>query len=200
MAREAGSTTSAPEAELVRRAQAGDTSSFDQLVEAHYSAVYSAAYRMLNDPSSASDATQTAFIRAFEALASFRGASAFGTWLYRIVMNVCLDELRKRRHQPVSLVPDDDEEDSLEERDIPDDSDEPGLLAEQRERQGIVQEAISRLPEDYRAIIVLYDIRGFSYQEIGAMLDIPLGTVKSRLNRARNALRDEMAPYLELFR
>lgn len=199
MSRDGRSAAGAPESELVRRAQGGDTSSFDRLVEAHYSAVYNAAYRMLNDPSSACDATQTAFIRAFEALHSFRGASAFGTWLYRIVMNVCLDELRKRRNQPVSLVPDDDDEDSLEERDIPDDSDEPGMLAEQRERQAVVQAAIERLPEDYRAIIVLYDIRGFSYQEIGEVLDIPLGTVKSRLNRARNALRDEMAPYLELF-
>lgn len=192
--------TGASESELVRRAQSGDSLSFDRLVEAHYATVYSTAYRMLGDSSSASDATQTAFLRAFEALDSFRGASAFGTWLYRIVMNVCLDELRKRRNQPVSLVAEDEEEDSLEERDIPDEAEEPAGLVEQRERQAIVQAAIGQLPEDYRAIIVLYDIRGLSYQEISEVLGVPLGTVKSRLNRARHALRELMAPHLELFR
>lgn len=192
--------TGASESELVRRAQSGDSSSFDRLVEAHYATVYSTAYRMLGDSSSASDATQTAFLRAFEALDSFRGASAFGTWLYRIVMNVCLDELRKRRNQPVSLVAEEEEEDSLEERDIPDEAEEPAGLVEQRERQAIVQAAIGQLPEDYRAIIVLYDIRGLSYQEISEVLEVPLGTVKSRLNRARHALRELMAPHLELFR
>ena len=114
-------------------------------------------------------------------------------------MNVCLDELRKRRNQPVSLVAEDEEE-SLEERDIPDEAEEPAGLVEQRERQAIVQAAIGQLPEDYRAIIVLYDIRGLSYQEISEVLEVPLGTVKSRLNRARHALRELMAPHLELFR
>ena len=190
----------ASERELIDRAQSGDTSCFDRLVEAHHSTLYNAAYRMLGDSSSAADATQVALVRAWEALSSFRGDSAFTTWLYRIVMNVCLDEIRRRRGQPVSLVAEDAEEDELEERDIPDESDEPGMRAEQRERQEIVQAAIGRLPEDYRAIIVLYDIRGLSYQDISVALEIPLGTVKSRLNRARNALRDEMAPHLELFR
>ena len=108
------SVSQVPEAELVKRAQEGDSASFDQLVEAHYSAVYNAAYRMLNDHSAAADATQTALIRAFEALDSFRGASAFSTWLYRIVMNVCLDDIRKQRNRPLSLVTDDGEEEAEE--------------------------------------------------------------------------------------
>ncbi len=187
------------EAKLMELAQAGDAASFDQLVEAHYVAVYNTAYRMLGDADAACDATQTAFIRAFDALKSFRGASAFSTWLYRIAMNVCLDDLRRRKHQPLSLVTEESEESSPEEREIPDESDEPGAKAEQRERQVIVQQAIGRLPKDYRAIVVMYDIRGLSYQDICEALDVPLGTVKSRLNRARHALREEMQPHLELF-
>ncbi len=188
------------EARLIEQSRAGNTSSFDRLVEAHYTAVYNAAFRMLSDPDSAADATQTTFIRAFDALANFRGDSAFSTWLYRITMNVCLDELRKRKNQPLSLVTEDSEDDTSEEREIPDEADEPGARAEQLERQTIVHEAIGRLPEDYRTIVVLYDIRGLSYQEISEVLEIALGTVKSRLNRARLALREEMKPHLELFR
>lgn len=187
------------EAKLMELAQVGDASSFDQLVEAHYVTVYNTAYRMLGDADAACDATQTTFIRAFDALKSFRGASAFSTWLYRIAMNVCLDDLRRRKHQPLSLVTEESEDAPPEEREIPDEADEPGAKAEQRERQTIVQQAISQLPDDYRAIIVMYDIRGLSYQEICEALDIPLGTVKSRLNRARHALREEMEPHLELF-
>ena len=187
------------EAKLMELAQAGDASSFDQLVEAHYVTVYNTAYRMLGDTDAACDATQATFIRAFDALSSFRGASAFSTWLYRITMNVCLDDLRRRKHQLLSLVTEESEDASPEEREIPDEADEPGAKAEQRERQVIVQQAIGQLPDDYRAIIIMYDIRGLSYQEICEALDIPLGTVKSRLNRARHALREEMEPHLELF-
>lgn len=192
--------TGASERELIRRAQRGDAESFDQLVEAHYRAVYNTAYRMLDDFHAAADATQVTFLRAFENLPSFRGASALGTWLYRIVMNVCLDELRKRRHQPASLIAEDEEEKDPQEREIPDESGDPESLAEQQERQRLVQQAIGRLPEDYRAIIVLYDLRGLSYQQISQVLGVPLGTVKSRLNRARQALREELRPYLELLR
>lgn len=190
-----------PEAALIRRAQKGATVSFDRLVDAYYSTVYNIAYRMLGDSQTAADATQVAFLKAFEALPGFRGDAAFKTWLYRIVVNVCLDEIRRREHQPLSLTTEEDEgEPPLVERDVPDESDEPAGLVEQRERQEIVHLALARLPEDFRAIIVLYDLNGLSYQEIGEALQIPLGTVKSRLNRARHALREQLEPNLELFR
>jgi len=187
------------QAATIRAAQRGDGHAFDRLVDAHYRSVYNTAYRMLGAESAASDATQATFLKVYEALGSFRGDASFSTWLYRITMNVCLDDLRRRRNEPLSLTDEDEEGEPTGERDLPDESDEPGRTAEQRELQRLVHEAIGRLPEDFRTVIVLYDIRGLSYQDIGAALDIPLGTVKSRLNRARHALREEMAGHLELF-
>ncbi len=187
------------EADLIRAARAGDADAFDRLVQAHYSSVYNIAYRMLSTPSAASDATQTTFVRVFEAITSFRGDASFGTWLYRITMNVCLDQLRRRKNQPLSLTDEDEDGELAGERELPDLTDEPSGTAEQRELQELVHEAIGRLSEDFRTVIVLYDIRGLSYQEVAQVLAIPLGTVKSRLNRARLALRDEMEPWVELF-
>lgn len=187
------------EAAEIRAAQAGDRRAFDRLVDAHYRSVYNTAYRMLGAESAAADATQATFLKVYEALGSFRGDSSFSTWLYRITMNVCLDDLRRRKHEPLSLTDEDDDGEPTGERDLPDESDEPARSAEQKELAELVHAAIGRLPEDFRTVIVLYDIRGLSYQEIGEVLAIPLGTVKSRLNRARNALRDEMAGHLELF-
>lgn len=187
------------DAQLVARAKAGDRRSFDLLVQSHYTLVYNTAYRMLGDTSSAEDATQMAFIRAYRSLSRFRGNSAFSTWLYRIVSNVCLDRLRKRRDDVVGLDVSYDEDSEAQERPLPDESAEPATNAERSELQRIVHRAISQLPEDHRMVLVLYDITGFSYEEIAGILQIPLGTVKSRLNRARLALRDVIAPDLELF-
>lgn len=199
MAEDSSSTLTETEQALIRRAQKGITASFDRLVDAHYSTVYNITYRMLGEGQSASDATQVAFVRAFEALPGFRGEAAFKTWLYRIAINVCLDEIRRRESAPLSLTAEHEQEEAPTEREIPDQSDEPAGRAEQRERQEMVHRALARLPEDFRSIIVLYDINGLSYQEISDTLRIPLGTVKSRLNRARHALRDELEPHLELF-
>lgn len=187
------------EPDLIQAAQEGKREAFDVLVEVHYRGVYNTAYRMLGASSAASDATQAVFVRVWEALSSFRGDATFRTWLYRITMNVCLDEIRRRKKEPLSLTEDDDEGEPAGERDMPDHSDEPARTTEQRELQRLVQDAIVRLPEDFRTVIVLYDLRGLSYQEISETLEIPLGTVKSRLNRARQALREEIAPFAELF-
>lgn len=194
-----GAAANRSETELIRASSEGDADAFDRLVEAHYRSVYNTAYRMLRTPGAAADATQATFVRVWEALSSFRGDASFSTWLYRITMNVCLDELRRRKNQPLSLTEEDDDGEPAGERDMPDLSDEPAGTAEQRELQKLVHEAIARLSEDFRAVIVLYDLRGMAYQEISEVLDIPLGTVKSRLNRARAALREEMEPWAELF-
>jgi RNA polymerase sigma-70 factor (ECF subfamily) len=194
-----GAAANRSEAELVRAAKAGDAEAFDRLVEEHYRSVYNTAYRMLRAPSAASDATQATFVRVWEALSSFRGDASFSTWVYRITMNVCLDELRRRKKRPLSLTEEDEDGEIAGERDMPDLSDEPSSTTEQRELQELVHQAIGRLSEDFRAVIVLYDIRGLSYREMSEVLDVPLGTVKSRLNRARQALREEMEPWVELF-
>jgi len=199
MAEDSSPKLTQTESALIRRAQKGITVSFDRLVDEHYSTVYNISYRMLGEAQSASDATQVAFVRAFEALSGFRGEAAFKTWLYRIAVNVCLDEIRRRESGPLSLTTEDERGESPVEREIPDESDEPAGRAEQRERQEVVHAALTCLPEDFRAIIVLYDINGLSYQEISDTLQVPLGTVKSRLNRARHALREELEPHLELF-
>lgn len=197
MARGGRSPANRSEPDLIKAAQEGDREAFDSLVEAHYSNVYNTAYRMLGAPSVASDATQSVFVRVWEALSSFRGDASFSTWLYRITTNVCLDELRRRKSEPLSLTEDDDE--PAREREVPDFSDEPARTAEERDLQRLVHDAISRLSEDFRVVVVLYDLRGLSYQEISEVLNVPLGTVKSRLNRARQALRQEIAPHMELF-
>jgi len=187
------------DSQLVGKAKSGDRRSFDLLVKQNYLLVYNTAYRMLGDSATAEDATQTAFVRAYRSLNRFRATSAFSTWLYRIVCNVCLDIIRTHKAETVSLEVVYDDGDEPQQRPLPDESAEPGAHLEQSERQQLVHRAISQLSEDYRAVLVLYDITGLSYEEIAEALAVPLGTVKSRLNRARLALKDIIAPDMELF-
>ncbi len=187
------------EVELIRRSQAGDRGSFDLLVRQHYQRAYNIAYRMLSDDDRAADATQAAFVRAFRGLDDFRAEASFSTWLYRIVTNVCLDHIRQAPKQPASLTLLADDETTLEQRAIPDEQADPAVQAEQRQRQQIVHAALQRLTGEHRAVVVLYDLNGFSYQEIAQMLDIAPGTVKSRLNRARLALKEQLQQHWELF-
>jgi RNA polymerase sigma-70 factor (ECF subfamily) len=181
---------------LIEQAQAGDRRSFDRLVERAYPLVFNTAYRILGDHDLAADATQTALVRAYRSLHTFRRSSSFSTWLYRIVTNVSLDMVRKRKRQAQSLTVDTDE-DQQTERDVPDESAAPESRVLEGELQRQVHEALDRLRPEHRVVLVLYDLAGFSYDEIAQMLRLPLGTVKSRLNRARNALREEMAEYGE---
>lgn len=187
------------EAEVIRRCQAGDTASFDLLVQQHYQLAYNIAYRMLGDAHRAADATQAAFVRAFQGLNKFRAEASFSTWLYRIVTNVCLDKVRQADKQPASLTLLADDETTLQQRDIPDEQADPAVRAQQHQRQQLVHAALQRLTAEHRAVVVLYDLNGFSYQEISQMLDIPAGTVKSRLNRARLILKKHLQEHLELF-
>ena len=175
---------------LILRAQAGDRCSFDRLVETSYALVFNTAYRILGDRDAAADATQTAFVRAYRSLHTFRRSSSFTTWLYRIATNVCLDTVRRQARQAQSLTADDDQ---LTEREVPDHRAEPERALLQGELQRAVHRALQRLSTEHRTVLVLYDLAGFSYEEIAEVLKLPLGTVKSRLNRARNALREEMS-------
>jgi RNA polymerase sigma-70 factor (ECF subfamily) len=182
-------------AQLVARAQGGDREAFDRLVDETYAMIYATAYRLTGDVESAADATQDAYVRAYNSLQTFRGSASFSTWMYRIVVNVSLDALRRRSRAPEPLIVADEEQER--EMDVVDASADPHAAAETRELQQIIACGLQQLSSDHRAVLVLFDINGLSYEEIAGILNIPLGTVKSRLNRARLALRKVIAPQLE---
>ena len=187
---------------LIERCQQGDLKAFDRLVDKYASWVYQIAFRMTNDRDDADDIAQEAFIRAFSAISKFKQRSSFSTWLYRIAVNVCHDELkrRKRAPQPMSaLQSEDDSEDPIAQL-AANESSDPAEIVEARERQRAVQQAIGSLPEHYRMVLILRDLQGLSYEEIAQVVGDRVGTVKSRINRARLALREKLEPNMELFR
>ncbi|MEX1045882.1 MAG: sigma-70 family RNA polymerase sigma factor [Actinomycetota bacterium] len=164
------------DAGLVRRFVAGDEDAFDRLVRRHEVRVYNIAYRMVGRAEDAKDVTQEAFLTAFRKLPSFRGDSAFSTWMHRVTLNACHDLLRKRKRGP---VPFGDETDPG-----PPAGDHADRVASALD----VQRALLQVPEDFRAVLVLHDVQGHPYEEIASALEIPVGTVKSRLHRGRVAL------------
>lgn len=168
----------------------GDVNAFETLVLSYEKNVYNLALRMVKNPEDASDMAQEAFIRAYNSLASFRGESKFSVWLYGIVSNVCLDFLRSRsRHPTVSLSVENDEGEETE-LDIPDESQSPEALLERRLTRDSVRRGLDALSEEYRQILLLREIQGLSYDEIAETLSMELGTVKSRIFRARKKLCD----------
>lgn len=185
---------------LVERAKRGDAEAFEQLTSQFYKKVYNVAYRATGNHEDASDVAQEAFVRAYLSLPEFRGDSSFQTWLLRITQNACLDELRRRKRRRVSSL---DEPLSVEDGEmdrqlaVADTADGPEQALERVEIQQAVQESINSLDEEYRVVVIMRDIQGYSYNEIAEVLGINLGTVKSRLNRARHALK-EMFGRLEL--
>jgi len=177
---------------LVERAKRGDVEAFEQLISQHEKTVYNIAYRLTGNHEDACDLAQEAFLRAYSSLADFRGDSSFATWLYRIVNNVCLDELRRRKRQKVTSLDQAVEMDDGEvSRQIPDTADGPEQALERMELQRLVQESILQLDEEYRIVLIMRELQGYSYNEIAEALDLNLGTVKSRLNRARGYLKEK---------
>jgi RNA polymerase sigma-70 factor (ECF subfamily) len=175
---------------LIEAARKGDLDAFNTLVLAYQHQVYNLAYRIMGDEASAADVTQEAFISAYKHMSSFRGES-FKSWMYRIVTNASYDELRRRRRRPaVSLEGLVDDSDTEIEYDIPDESIGPEARLEQRELASAIQAGIETLPPDQRITLVLSDVQGMSYEEIASITGANLGTVKSRLSRARAKLRD----------
>ncbi len=176
---------------LVERAKRGDVEAFERLISQYEKAVYNRSYRLTGNHEDAGDVAQEAFIRVYNSLSEFRGDSSFTTWLFRIVQNACLDELRKRSRQRVTSL---DEtvlvDDGELARQFAAETDGPEQVLERVETQRAVQEAISALDEEYRVVVVMRDIQGYSYNEIADALGINLGTVKSRLSRARNSLKE----------
>lgn len=196
-----GEATEGFESRLVARCQRGDPDAFDELVERYQSKVYNLAYRLLGDADEASDVGQEAFLRIYRGIQRFHGGSALTTWIYRIVHNLCLDEMKKKRRRP-HIIPepadDDSGGDQLLDR-LPDESEEPQSQILSDERDLAVRGAIATLKPHHRDVLVLYDLEGLSYNEIAEVLHTNVGTIKSRLNRARLALAQELAKNRELF-
>jgi len=179
------------ETALIADAQGGNLDAFNRLVLAYQDNVYAQAYRMMGEASSAADATQEAFVSAYRSIRSYRGGS-FRAWLLRIVTNACYDELRRRKRRPTTpLEPLDDYEEEIESPQwIADPSDSPEEIAERMELGIAIQRCLNHLPEDFRTVVILVDLQGMNYSEAAIVIGKPLGTVKSRLARARLKLRD----------
>jgi len=180
------------EAAPIQESKHGDLDAFNRLVLAYQDQTYNLAFRLLGEDASAQDATQIAFINAFQAIKSYRGGS-FRAWILRILTNVCYDELRRQKRKPTEdLNPVDT--DTGEEMEDPawlsDGSQSPAEQVEQQELERAIQNCLGGLPEEFRTVIVLVDVQGMDYQEASEVVRSPLGTVRSRLARARQRVQD----------
>lgn len=188
------------EKEMIERCRRGDLGAFNDLVRRYEKQVYNFAYRLTNNYDDANDIAQDAFLRVYNAIGSFRGDASFTTWLFRITTNVFLDDRKRARAHPHSSL---DEYLELDEsavaRQIEDPGPTPEEITEEAERNKILQNAIGNLPEYQRSMVVMYHAQQKSYEEIAEIMDLPIGTVKSRLNRARLALKEKLSPLRELF-
>ena len=197
------------EADLLRKAQFGDRAAFGQLVLRFQDRLYNSILRMVGDPEEARDLTQETFTRALVKIESFRGEAGPYTWLFRIAVNLAISQLRKvSKRRVFSLeasgngqssrrIGDEDQASSLLDRIAETRTDAPLVQTEKKEQGEQVLAALGRLDAEYRAVLVMRDVEGFDYQQMAEVLDLPLGTLKSRLFRARLALRDELKAYLK---
>ena len=184
------------ELELLEKSKRGDGDAFGVLVKRYESLIFNAVMSLVRNNEDAQDITQEAFFKAYRSLRSFRGDCRFSSWVYRIAMNAAKDFIRSEaRHPHVSLDNDGEDDDGEnQELQIADDSpsSDPQASAEASETQRIVRAALAKLSDNHREILVLRDMEGYSYEEISDMLGLELGTVKSRINRARIALKQEL--------
>lgn len=175
------------EQELIRQCQTGDPVACEELLSKYEKVIYSLTFRYFGNHHDASDLGQEAMLRVYQKIKDFNGRSSFKTWLYRVVSNLCLDELRRRKHHDTSL---DEAKENGYEPAAPFDS--PEETAEQSEQSLLVQEVLMMLSTEHRTILVLKDIEGLDYNEIAQVIGANIGTVKSRLSRARKSFRQKM--------
>ncbi len=186
---------------MISRAQAGDKGAFNALIRKHETRAYQYAFRLTRNPEEAADVVADGFVRVYNALHNFKGQSAFTTWLYRILTNCYLDARKKERNKSTTSL-----EAVLQtaegevERQIEDPSASPYEDVERGARETSIEDAVGLLPDYQRAMIVMVHGESMTYEEIAAALDLPVGTVKSRLNRARVSLRELLVRDQELFR
>ena len=181
------------EQELILKAKNGDMAAFEQLVAIHQQKIYTVAFRILENPEDAADVAQEALVRIYRSLHNFKGDSSLSTWIYRITVNLCKDALRKRGCVLTQSLDSSINEDknSLFPQ-IPDGKPLPEEQYEQRELKHYLEKFIAELSPDYRMVIIMREQMDLSYEEISQQLEISLGTVKSRLNRARRILRERI--------
>ncbi len=184
---------------LIQDAQHGDLGAFNTLVLHYQDMVFNVALRILGDDELAADAAQEAFISAFRSISSFRGGS-FKAWLMRTVTNACYDELRRQKRRPTTpLEPDTNDGEEMDSpRWLADPNMSPEQEAEADELEHAIQHCLENLPTDFRVVVVMADIQGLDYSEVAAATRVPLGTIKSRLARARLRLRECLQGFEEL--
>lgn len=187
------------ESEILRQAASGKTEAFEELVRQYEKPVYNLALRMVRNPEDAQDLAQEAFLRAWRGLGQFQFESAFSTWLYRLTSNVCIDFLRRQKKQVQSSLTVCDEEEQARELSVPDPAPLPEERAIANEQRALVRQAMDQLETEHRQILTLRVIQGLSYQEIGQILELKEGTVKSRLARAREKIRQQLERNGNLF-
>ena len=192
-------TTQADDSLLIEHSREGDRQAFDALIRKYEQRAYQYAHRLTSNPDEASDIVAEAFVRVFNALKNFKGQSSFSTWLYRILTNCYLDHRkRERNRQHQSLEASLRLEGWEVQMQVEDQAPRADEIVEQNEREQAVQAALGQMPEYQPVMLVMYHIEALSYEDISDALDLPIGTVKSRLNRARLALRDRLAQDVEL--
>ncbi|MFM1880681.1 MAG: hypothetical protein RLZZ344_915 [Pseudomonadota bacterium] len=185
---------------LVSRVQAGDQGAFNLLVLKYQRKVLRLVSRLIRDPEEVEDVVQEAFIKAYRALPQFRGDSAFYTWLYRIAVNTAKNHLVSLGKQPIpmtDLAPDEEDTESFESQAVVSDNQTPESLLLSRQIAETVNRSIEALPPDLRAAITLREIEGLSYEEIAEAMNCPIGTVRSRIFRAREFIAAELRPLLD---
>lgn len=187
------------ENEFVEQARQGNLNAFNQLVLQYQDMAFNLAARMLGDEDAAADVTQVAFLSAYRSLDSFRGGS-FRAWVMRMVTNACYDELRRRKRRPtISLEPVNEDDEEIESPSwLADDSASPEDALERAELEGALQTCLQGLPEEFRSVVLMVDVEGLDYQEVSVVVGKPLGTIKSRLARARLKMRDCLRQFWEL--
>ena len=173
---------------LVSQVKKGDHRAFEKLVDRHKTMAFNVAYRILRNREDAEDAAQESFLRAFNAIGTFRTEAKFSTWLYRILSNVCLSHM-SRSHAQQTFVDAEDEESEAIHPELSDWSSNPEEIVAREDFDENVRELIFKLPPQYRAVITLYYLQEFSYAEISEMLNLPMGTVKTHLYRAKDVLK-----------
>jgi len=186
----------AQDAALIRAFQEGDKAAFDKLVLNHKDRLFNLCYRILGDYEEANDSAQETFIKVYRGLKKFRFESGFSTWLYRIAVNTCKNKLKSSAYRQKSkMVPLDNPvlaNRSQPSREIQDESPSPAMELEKKERMRVIQEAIDALSPEQKQVVTLRDIEGFSYEEVAEITGFNLGTVKSRIARARQDLRKKL--------